>query len=101
MTDNQRHNLHSNTAELLRRVDFKAIKVGYLAQLWNIDPDYAKAVYDMLAEAATSGTEGFEFVDVQDKAKGAELAGKEAKFRLSMSQERLTGFAPEMGVYNL
>jgi catalase len=55
----------------------------------------------MLPEAARSGAEGFEFVDVQDKAKGAELAGKEAKFRPSMSQERLVGFAPEMGVYNL
>jgi len=101
MTDSQRHNLHSNTAELLRRVNSKAIKVGYLAQLWNIDPDYAKAIYDMLPEAARSGAEGFEFVDVQNKAKGAELAGKEAKFRPSMPQERLVGFAPEMGVYNL
>ncbi|KAH7308313.1 putative vegetative catalase [Rhexocercosporidium sp. MPI-PUGE-AT-0058] len=101
MTDSQRHNLHTNTAELLRRVDSKVIKVGYLAQLWNIDPDYARAIYDLLPEVAKSGAEGFEFVDVQNKAKGAELAGKEAKFRPSMPQERLVGFAPEIGVYNL
>lgn len=37
MTDSQRHNLPTNTAELLRRVDSKVTKVGYLAQLWNID----------------------------------------------------------------
>ena len=55
----------------------------------------------MLPEAARSGTEGFEFVDVQNKAKGAELAGKEAKFRPSTSDERMVGFAPEMGIYNL
>ncbi|PVH69568.1 putative vegetative catalase [Cadophora sp. DSE1049] len=101
MTDSQRHNLHTNTAELLRRVDSKVIKVGYLAQLWNIDPHYARAIYDLLPEVAKSGAEGFEFVDVQNKAKGAELAGKEAKFRPSMPQERLVGFAPEIGVYNL
>jgi catalase len=101
MTDSQRENLHRNTANLLRFVTAKVIKVGYLAQLWNIDPGYARAIYDMLPEAAKSGEEGFEFVAVQNRAKGAELAGKEAKFRPSRPEERLVGFSPEMSVYNI
>jgi catalase len=86
---------------LLRFVTAKVIKVGYLAQLRNIDPGYARAIYDLLLEAAKSGEEGFEIVDVQHKAKGAELAGKEAKFGPSRAEERLVGFSPEMGVYNV
>lgn len=101
MSDSQRHNLRYNTANLLRLVRFKVIKVGYLAQLWNIDPSYARATYDMLPEAAKEGDEGFEFVEVQSKAKGAELAGKEAKFRHTNADELVVGFRPEMDVYNL
>jgi catalase len=101
MSESQRHNLHYNTANLLRFVQFKVIKLGYLAQLWNIDPSYAKAVYDMLPENAKTGDEGFDFVEVQTHAKGAELAGKERKFRPSRAEERLVGFSPEMGVYNI
>jgi catalase len=101
MSESQRHNLHYNTANLLRFVHFKVIKLGYLAQLWNIDPSYAKAVYDMLPENAKTGDEGFDFVEVQTHAKGAELAGKERKFRPSRAEERLVGFSPEMGVYNI
>ena len=100
MTDSQRHNLHYNTANMLRFVGFKVIKVGYLAQLWNIDPDYARAIFDMLPESAKTGDEGFSFVDVQNKAKGAELAGKEGKFRPSNPNEKLVGFVPGMPIYN-
>jgi catalase len=99
MSDGQRHNLHYNTANLLRFVRFKIIKVGYLAQLWNIAPSYARAVYDMLPEDAKTGDEGFEFAEVQTRAKGAETAGKEVKFR--PADERLVGFPPEMDVYNV
>lgn len=101
MTPAQRTALHSNTAGLLRFVDAKVIKVGYLAQLWNIEPSYAKAVYDALPESAKTGESGFEFVEVQNKAKGAELAGKEAKFRPSSKEERLVGYPPEKEVYNV
>ncbi|PQE10581.1 catalase protein [Rutstroemia sp. NJR-2017a BVV2] len=96
MTDTQRHNLHKNTANMLKFVDTPVIQVGYLAQLWNIDPDYARAIYDLLPEDRRK----FEFVEVQNKAKGAELAGKEAKFRPSMASERLVGFVPEGAIYN-
>ena len=101
MSDSQRRNLHYNTANMLRFVTAKVIKVGYLAQLWNIDPTYAQAVFDMLPEAAKTGEEGFAFGDVQNQAKEAVLAGKEAKFRPSNPQERLVGFAPTMGIYNM
>ena len=100
MTDTQRQNLHSNTANMLRFVTFKVIKVGYLAQIWNIDPEYPKAIYDLLPESAKSGPEGFNMTEVEDQAKGAELAGKEAKFRPSQARERLVGFAPSEGIYN-
>jgi catalase len=101
MMESQRHNLHFNTLSLLRLVRFKIIKVRYLAQLWNIDPSYARTIYDMLPESAKTGDEGFEFAEVQKNAKGTEVAGKEGKFRPSRESERLVGFSPEMGVYNL
>ncbi|TVY36689.1 Vegetative catalase [Lachnellula occidentalis] len=101
MTPEQREHLHANTADLLRRVTAKVIKVGYLAQLWNIDPGYARAIYELLPSAAKSGEEGFEFVEVQNKAKGAEVARKEAKFRPSKAEERLVGFCPQTNVYNM
>jgi len=100
MTDTQRQNLHSNTASLLKFVTAKVIKVGYLAQLWNIEPTYSKAIYDMLPNSAKEGEEGFEFVEVQNKAKGAECAGKEPKLRPSSTEERLVGYAPATSIYN-
>ncbi|TGO17092.1 hypothetical protein BTUL_0021g00690 [Botrytis tulipae] len=100
MTETQRDHLHQNTANLLRFVDSKVIKLGYLAQLWNIDPQYSRAIYDLLPETSKTGAEGFEFVEVQNKAKGSELAGKEEKFRPSDASERLVGFSPG-GIYNV
>ncbi|EHL00323.1 Heme-dependent catalase-like protein [Glarea lozoyensis ATCC 20868] len=97
MSEQQRTNLHYNTSNMLRFVDTNVIKIGYLAQLWNIDPSYSQAVYDGLPEAARD----FQFVEVQNKAKGAELAGKEAKFRPSQASERLVGFNPDMPIYNV
>lgn len=100
MTPEQRDALHFNTANMLRFVQHKPIKVGYLAQLWNIDPSYAQAIYDRLPENAKTGKEGFEFVEVQNAAKGAENAGKGPKFRPSQAQERLVGTVPQVPVYN-
>ena len=101
MTPEQREHLHSNTANLLRLVDAKVIKVGYLAQLWNIDPEYARAIYDLLPEGAREGTEGFTFAEVQSAAKGAEKAGKEAKFRPSRMADKMVGMVPGEGIYNM
>ena len=101
MSDNQRQNSHCNTTKLLPNVTHKVIKVGYLAQLWNVDPEYSRAIFDLLPDSAKTGEEGFEFIDVQNKAKGAEVAGKEPKFRPNLQTRRLAGFSPEMGVYNM
>jgi hypothetical protein len=100
-TEEQRQHLHSNTANMLQFVKHKVIKVGYLAQLWNIDPSYAMSIFELLPESSISGEEGFEFSDVQSKAKGAETAGKDSKFRPSRVEERLVGFSPEIGIYNV
>ena len=53
-----------------------AINVGYLAQLWNIVPVYAKTIYDMLPESAKTGDEGFEFVEVHREQRARELLAK-------------------------
>lgn len=100
MSEEARDHLHQNTANLLRLVDSKVIKVGYLAQVWNIDPKYARAIYDLLPEPAKTGAEGFEWEEVKNQAEGAEVAGKEAKFRPSDPSERLVGF-PQEGIYNV
>jgi catalase len=97
MDQNQRDHLHRNTATMLARVDAKVIKVRYLAQLWNVDPQYAKAIYELLPELAKD----FDFVEVQNTAKGAELFGKEAKFRPSRLDEKLVGLVPNMAVYSM
>lgn len=101
MTPEARAHVHSNTAGMLKHVDSKKIKVKYLAQLYNIDPGYAQAIYDLLPEKARSGTEGFEFSEVEAAAPEAPTAGKTAKFRPSQSSERLVGGVPEMGIYNM
>ncbi len=60
---------------------------------------FARAMHDMVLESARTGNKGFDFVEGQSHAKGADMACKEPKFRPSKGTERLAGFAPEMGVY--
>jgi catalase len=86
---------------MLKHVDSKEIKVLYLVQLYNIDPGYARAIYDLLPEKAKGGTEGFEFSEVEAAAPEAPKAGKTAKFRPSLSSERLVGEVPSTRVYNM
>lgn len=97
MTSQQRENLHINTANMLRFVTEKVIKVGYLSQVYNIDAKYANAIYNLLPEE----TRDFTFEEVKTKAKDAHVAGKEAKFRPSQQHERLVGMVPEAEVYNV
>jgi catalase len=97
MSQSQRDSLHSNTATMLARVDAQVIKIRYLAQLWNIDPEYAGAIFELLPAASKD----FDFVEVQNTAKGAELLGKEAKFRPGQSRDKLIGSLPDMAVYNV
>lgn len=93
MDDVARDHLHHNTANMLRFVRFQAIQVGYLAQLYKIEPQYAQTIYNLLPDKE------FQFSEVEAKAEGAECAGKEAKFRPSSEKERLVGL-PEMNLYN-
>lgn len=95
MDDVARDHLHKNTAEALARVRFPKIQSGYLAQVHNISPKYSRSVYDLLPE------QGFDFSEVEEKAKTAHMVGKEAKFRPSRESDRLVGFPPPMGIYNM
>jgi len=64
----------------------------YLAQLYNISPDYAEGVYRRLKEPK------FSLEEVQSMSKDALMWGRK-KFMPS-TNERLTGFAPSAPIYN-
>jgi len=86
MSEQDRKDLHYNTAITLKLVDFPVIQENYLAQVYNIEPGYAKAVYDLLLD------KGFGFSVVQEKA---------MKFR-PFSQNRVRmGSVPGMQTYNI
>lgn len=65
----------------------------YLAQIYNIAPDYAMGVYDQLPE------QKFSFDEIKEKAKDAHTWYKEMKLQPSMG-EKLVGHVPSMQVYN-
>lgn len=94
MTDVQRQHTHQNTANMLRYVKFPDIQSKYLAQIFNIAPEYARGVFELLPEKK------FAFVEVEERAKGAETWYKEPKFRPGQS-ERLVGFVPGSAVYGM
>ncbi|KAI0397793.1 heme-dependent catalase [Xylariaceae sp. FL0594] len=94
MSDRERTNTITNTADLLRLVKFPLIQKKYLAQIYNIAPDYSQGVYDALPEKK------FEFQEVQELSKNAQEWYKEPKFRPSQG-ERLVGFAPPAPIYNV
>ncbi|KAI9811861.1 MAG: hypothetical protein M1827_005212 [Pycnora praestabilis] len=93
MDDTARAHTHSNTAGFLKFVTLPLIQAKYLAQLYRVAPSYAKGVYDLLPEKK------FEFSEVEERAKGAELAGKEPKFRPSAPNDKLIGMQA-YGIYN-
>ncbi len=66
----------------------------YLAQIYNIAPEYPKAVYDLLPKKE------FSFAEVEDMSKNAHEFYKEAKFRPG-EDDRLVGYAPSMSIYNV
>jgi len=94
MNDEQRTNTCSNTAKYLSKVQYPQIQKKYLAQIHNIAPDYSQGVYDLLL------TKEFGFSEVQELAKTAQEWYKEKKFRPS-NGEKLVGYAPPMGIYNV
>ena len=66
----------------------------YLAQIYNIDPEYPKAIYDLLPK------KGFKFSEVEEMAKDAHTFYKEPKFRPG-EHDRLVGYAPSAAVYGV
>jgi catalase len=94
MDDRARDHLHHNTANLLKLVQYSKIQSGYLAQVYNISPAYARAIYDLLPDKE------FEMAEVEEKAKTAEQAGKGPKFRPTRPEDKLAGY-PAPGVYNM
>ncbi|KAL1996687.1 hypothetical protein VTN49DRAFT_7552 [Thermomyces lanuginosus] len=94
MTEQARKNLHSNTARFLQQVEYPEIQVKYLAQCYRIAPEYARGIYDLLPEKK------FDFAEVENRSKGAELFGKERKFAPTTSQNRLVGVPPPGPIYN-
>ncbi|KAI0457079.1 heme-dependent catalase [Xylaria acuta] len=93
MDDKARNNTIGNTAELLQLVKFPLIQKKYLAQAYNIAPEYAQGIYTALPEKK------FEFSEVEELSKTAYLWYKEPKFR--PTGEKLVGFAPSKPVYNV
>jgi len=96
MSPEQRENLHKNTANMLKFVDYPEIQCKYLSQVYNISPKYAQSVYDLLPAGQQ---EKFHFDEVKNNAQGAEMAGKEGKFRPSNPTDRLVGAVPGMDIY--
>jgi catalase len=97
MDQKARDHLHSNTAEFLKHVTEKRIKVQYLAQVYNIDPGYAKGIYDLLPKEA----KGFDLSEVEAIAPQACTFGKNPKFTPSDASNRLVGFPPGHPIYNV
>lgn len=94
MDDKARKNLHSNTAKMLSHVNFPEISKKYLAQIYNIAPEYARGVYDLTKFKHAK----FDFSEVESYSKEAPTFFKEQKLRPSQG-DRLTGFAPEKPFY--
>lgn len=63
----------------------------YLAQVYNISPDYAEGVFDRLPRPQ------FKLKEVEGLAEGAELWYKEKAFRPDGNKR--TGYAPAGAVY--
>ena len=112
MTEEQRKNTIKNTGNMLKFVSTPVIQVNnlslncfhysqtltpnqkkYLAQVYNIAPDYAQGIYDFLPK------KDFAFSEVEELAQDAHLWYKEKKFRPS-NGEKLVGYAPPMPIYN-
>lgn len=98
MSDQDRENLHYNTAVDLSKVNHSVIQKKYLSQLYNIAPEYARAVYDKL-KFKHEGQE-FDFAEVEKLAPEAPTWMRVSKFQPS-DGTRLTGFAPDAPFYGV
>jgi len=96
MTEQQRQNLHANTAKMMSHVNYPIIQKKYLAQVHNIAPEYARGVYDLTKYK--NGT--FDFSEVEELAQEAHLWYKEPVLRPEQGN-RLVGFAPQNPFYHM
>jgi catalase len=69
------------------------VQYKYLAQIYNIAPDYARDVYNGLTDPQ------FGFDKVEEMAETAHVWYKEKKFQPS-TENKLVGKVPSMPVYN-
>jgi catalase len=95
MNDQARKNLHSNTAKLLSKVNYPSIAKKYLAQIYNIAPEYSRGVYDL----TNFKFDRFDFKEVEEMSKEAHSWFKEPKFQPD-NGNRLVGFAPANPFYH-
>ncbi|UJO17401.1 Vegetative catalase [Fulvia fulva] len=100
MSEQDRANLHSNTAKMLSHVNYPIIAKRYLSQIYNVAPEYATAVYDLTNFKFKEKEGVFEFTEVEELAKEAHTLSKTKKFRPE-DGNRLTGYAPEKPFYQL
>ncbi|KAG8626320.1 hypothetical protein KVT40_005265 [Elsinoe batatas] len=91
-----RKNLNYNTAKMLSHVNYPIIQKKYLAQVYNISPEYARGVYDQ----TKFKNEKFDFGEVESLSKDAATFYKEPKFRPDQG-DRLVGFAPTQPFYHM
>lgn len=96
MTEEERKNTHHNTAKMLSHVNYPEIQKKYLAQIYNIAPEYARGVYDM----TNFKHDKFDFSEVESLSKEAHLFYKEPLFRPDEGN-RLVGFAPQQPFYHM
>lgn len=97
MSDSQRKSLHNNTALMLSKVNYPEIQKKYLAQIYNIAPEYAQGVFEL---TNFKHSEPFAFAEVEKLSKDAPTFYKETKFRPDAGN-RLVGFAPENPFYHI
>lgn len=97
MNDQARKNLHSNTAKMLSKVNFPIIQKKYLAQIYNIAPQYSQAVFELVR---FKHNEPFDFAEVEKLSKEAHTFYKNPKFAPDRGN-RLVGFAPERPFYHV
>ncbi|RYP06719.1 hypothetical protein DL765_009387 [Monosporascus sp. GIB2] len=93
MTPQERVNTCKNTAKYLSQVAYPEIQKKYLAQQYNIAPEYAQGIYDLLPK------KDFSMDEVAKLAESAQTWYKEKKFMPS-THEKLVGMPPSMPIYN-
>lgn len=118
MTEKERKNTCYNTAQFLKLVRYPLIQVHfsvssltpwafipesgadilvkkkYLAQIYNVAPEWSQGVYDMLPKKE------FKFSEVEKLSQNTQEWYKEKKFRPSQG-DRLVGYTPSKAVYNV